>query len=117
MSKEKKVTFRLEAEDYLRLEKQAAKKGYKVSKYLRHLVRFDGKEATFSSDAEQELRRYFADTSRLGSNINQIMREVNSDRVSMDASRDDLDGLLRETKPLLVSIKALLASLVRYTRI
>ena len=106
MSKEKRITFRLEADDYLWLEKQAAKKGYKVSKYLRYLVRFDGKDVGLSSNAEQELRCYFADTARLGSNINQIMREVNSDIRSIDASRDELDGLLRETKPLLVSIKA-----------
>lgn len=117
MSKTRIVPFRLEEEDYALLKTRASMKGFRVSKYLRYLIRNDGLEMPLNHDVEKDLRRYFADTSRLGSNINQIMREVNSNMRHISGSSDDLNHLLHQTKPILMSIKELLAKLVRQTRV
>lgn len=117
MSKEKRVTFRIEEAEFERLESHAKSQGMKVSKYMRYLVSQDAGYMTVSHEAEKDLRRYFADANRLGNNFNQMMREINSGFHSINDKADEIGSVLDQTRPILINIKDLLVTLVRQTRV
>lgn len=116
MSKNKDVHFRLEEGELEALQERASRHGMKVSKYIRYLVAQDAGYITVNPEAEDQLRRYFADTTRLGSNFNQMMREINSGFYSVNEKAEEIGSILDQTRPILINIRDLLASLVRQTR-
>ena len=117
VNKEKQVRFRLEQNDFEQLQKRADNAGMTVSKYLRYQVIKEGGDMTVTPQAEQQLKDYFVSVNRLGNNVNQLMREINSDIRTVEQNKDELNTLLLQIHPEIISIKRLLTSLIRQTRI
>ena len=108
MNKEKQVRFRLEQDDWERLEKRAKEAKMSVSKYLRACVISEAGDLTITPKIQEDLKQYYGIISRLGSNVNQLTREINSeikdvqDRLA-DASQvkglmDHLDKVMADTQ-------------------
>lgn len=117
VNKDKQVRFRLEQGDFELLQKRADEAGMSVSKYLRYRVIMEGGDMTVTPQAEQQLKDYFVNVNRLGNNVNQLMREINSDIKTVEQNKDSLNTLLLEIRPEIINIKSLLTSLIRQTRI
>ena len=117
VNKDKQVRFRLEQNDFEQLQKRADNAGMTVSKYLRYQVIKEGGDMTVTPQAEQQLKDYFVSVNRLGNNVNQLMREINSDIRTVEQNKDELNTLLLQIRPDIINIKSLLTSLIRQTRI
>ena len=117
MNKDKQIIFRLELNDYEQLKSRADNADMTVSKYLRYQVIKEAGDMTVTPQAEQQLKDYFVNVTRLGNNVNQLMREINSDIRTVEQNKDELNSLLLQIRPEIINIKSLLTSLVRQTRI
>lgn len=117
MNRETRITFRLSEEDRLLLERRAKEQHMSVSKYLRYLLSQDSGKLSYNPDDEKQLRRYFSDINRLGTNINQIARHLNSEIKTVSKVEKDLLVLLADVQEQVILVKAKLASLVRQIRL
>lgn len=96
--KERKVTFKLSENDYLKLMEDAKEAGVDKSKYLRALVQNGGKiDFTFPTDRTNLIRQITG----IATNINQITKVAN--RMSYVPFQD-----LRDIKEALLEIQHLL---------
>ena len=96
--KERKVTFKLSENDYLKLMEDAKEAGVDKSKYLRALVQSGGKiDFTFPKDRTNLIRQITG----IASNINQITKVANT--MSYVPFQD-----LRDIKEALLEIQRLL---------
>ena len=96
--KERKVTFKLSENDYLKLMEDAKEAGVDKSKYLRALVQSGGKiDYTFPKDRTNLIRQITG----IATNINQITKVANT--MSYVPFQD-----LRDIKEALLEIQRLL---------
>ena len=96
--KERKVTFKLSENDYLKLMEDAKEAGVDKSKYLRALVRSGGKiDFAFPKDRTNLIRQITG----IATNINQITKVANT--MSYVPFKD-----LRDIKEALLEIQRLL---------
>lgn len=90
--KERKVTFKLSEDDYLKLMEDAKEAGVDKSKYLRAMVQSGGKiDFTFPKDRTNLIRQITG----IATNINQITKVANMmDYVPFKDLRDIKEALL-----------------------
>ena len=100
--KERKVTFKLSENDYLKLMEDAKEAGVDKSKYLRALVQSGGKiDFTFPKDRTNLIRQITG----IASNINQITKVANT--MSYVPFQD-----LKDIKEALLEIQRLLREVI-----
>ncbi len=96
--KERKVTFKLSENDYLKLMEDAKEAGVDKSKYLRALVQNGGKiDLTFPKDRTNLIRQITG----IATNINQITKVANTMSYVPFQDLKDIKEALLETQRLL----------------
>lgn len=102
--KERKVTFKLSEDDYLKLMEDAKEAGVDKSKYLRALVQSGGKiDFTFPKDRTNLIRQITG----IATNINQITKVANMMSYVPFKDLKDIKEALLEIQRLLREVLAI----------
>ena len=98
---EHKISVKLSTVELEKLDDSAANAGVNRSKYIRELIRGNGNtDFTFPEDRANLIRQ----VSGIATNINQIVKYVNTDRAIYEQQLVELRDLLKEIQQLLQEV-------------
>ena len=118
MSKTSNEIFRISSEEKEALKLLATREGVSKGKYLRDLIKNQSQIFTLSPDEINELRKEFANITRLGSNVNQIVYHLNIMALNSQAKltldhKQELESLLNRTNDHILEVKELIIKLIK----
>lgn len=117
-NKEVIKNFRITESDAEILSSLAENESLSQSGYLRNLIRNQSRAFTLSSDEITFLKKEFANLTRLGSNLNQIVYHMNirqnqgKEETSMPKDREEILALISSSNDKLNIVKKKIADLV-----